>query len=61
MLLDGGDATPAPSEFHEIELQYRLRRAGFRGVRIRRIIDETVSPATHGESLLCMTVRRANN
>lgn len=50
-----GDAPGSPDDlplrFQELELQYRLRRAGFRGLRIRR-----VEP-----SLVCMAVRRANN
>lgn len=50
-----GDAPRSPEDlplrFQELELQYRLRRAGFRGIRIRR-----VEP-----SLVCMAVRRANN
>jgi len=46
-----------PHRFHEIELQYRLRRVGFRGVRFRRFNG---TPERE-ESLLCMAVRRANN
>jgi len=61
MHLSSDDSHPDSMRLHELELQYRLRRAGFRGVRIRRIVDETASPATRRESLLCMTVRRANN
>jgi SAM-dependent methyltransferase len=43
--------------FHEIEVQYRLRRAGFQGVRIQRF------PPTHGhpESLFSVAAKRANN
>jgi hypothetical protein len=43
--------------FHEVELQYRLQRAGFQGIRIRRF------SAGRGQSgtILCMAVRRANN
>ena len=51
------DRTPlGPTlELHEIELQYRLRRSGFVGVRIRRL------DSPHGPCLLCLAVRRANN
>ena len=41
-------------DLHELELQYRLRRAGFQGLRLRRFRDE---PA----ALLAMAVRRALN
>jgi trans-aconitate methyltransferase len=41
--------------FHEVELQYRIRRAGFQGVRIRRIDI----PA--GPMLLVLAVRRGLN
>lgn len=61
MRLRGDAAHPGSSRLHEVELQYRLRRAGFRGVRIRRILDESVAAAATGESLLCVAVRRANN
>ena len=61
MRLRNDDSHPSSTRFHEIELQYRLRRARFRGVRIRRILDENVSRETRDESLLCMAVRRANN
>ena len=61
MRLRSDDSHSSSTRFHEIELQYRLRRARFRGVRIRRILGETVSQATRDESLLCMAVRRANN
>jgi len=40
---------------HEVELQYRLRRSGFGGVRILRL------ESPHGACLLCLAVRRANN
>ena len=43
--------------FHEIEVQYRLRRAGFRGVRIRRL----TAGDNHPEILFCHASRRANN
>lgn len=61
MRLRNDGSHSASRRLHEIELQYRLRRAGFRGVRIRRNLDETEARATRGESLLCMAVRRANN
>ena len=41
--------------FHEVELQYRIRRAGFQGVRIRRVED----PA--GPLLMALAVRRGLN
>ncbi len=56
MLLDGGEETPAPAEFHEIELQYRLQRAGLRGAAIRRVANREGR-----ESLVCRAVRRADN
>ncbi|NIM62469.1 MAG: methyltransferase domain-containing protein [Acidobacteria bacterium] len=56
MLLDDGEGTPAPGEFHEIELQYRLQRAGLRGAAIRRVPDHEGR-----ESLVCRAVRRADN
>ncbi len=56
MLLDGGDETPAPTEFHEIELQYRLQRAGLRGAAMRRVAE----PEGY-ETLVCRAVRRADN
>jgi len=56
MLLRCGRSTrPGPSALHEIELQYRLRRAGFGGVRILRLEQP------HGAWLLGLAVRRANN
>lgn len=61
MRLRGDDEHAVSPRLHEVELQYRLRRAGFRGVRIRRILDESDPTATAGESLLCMAVGRANN
>ena len=39
---------------HEVELQYRLRRAGFQGLRLRRFRSDD-------DTLLCMAVRRALN
>jgi SAM-dependent methyltransferase len=55
--LAGDSAGPEILGFHEVELQYRLRRAGFRGVRIRRFED-----AGDGRgSLLCTAARRADN
>ena len=57
MPLGEGEDVAAPHRFHEIELQYRLRRAGFQGVRIRRFAECEERP----ESLLALAVRRANN
>lgn len=50
---------PAPRllRFHEVELQYRMRRAGFRGLRIRRFTGVEPSRA----ALLCIASRRADN
>lgn len=61
MRLRGFGGDHAGRHLHEVELQYRLRRAGFRGVRIRRIHDENDADPSSCESLLCMAVRRANN
>jgi hypothetical protein len=41
-------------DVHEVELQYRLRRSGFQGLRLRRFRDAP-------PSLLAMAVRRALN
>ena len=57
MPLGEGDSPAAPDGFHEIELQYRLRRTGFQGVRIRRF--PTGENGT--ETLFCRAVRRAIN
>lgn len=43
--------------FHEVELQYRLARAGFQGVRVRRFNGLEDRP----ETLLSVAVRRACN
>jgi hypothetical protein len=59
-LRDTEGRCPSP-RLHEIELQYRLRRAGYRGVRIRRLRESGEPGAASQESLLCMAVRRANN
>jgi hypothetical protein len=59
MRLRGAVDPPNPA-FHEIELQYRLRRAGFRGVRVRRLHDVEASGRS-SERLLAAAVRRANN
>jgi hypothetical protein len=53
-----GDAVPGGEpRFHEVELQYRLQRAGYQGVRLRRLQDRS----RRGPSLLCMAVRRSWN
>jgi len=49
------DPTRPRGPFHEVELQFRLRRAGFQGVRIRRI----EVPA--GPMLMVLAVRRGLN
>jgi hypothetical protein len=51
------EGSPERRAFHEVELQYRLQRAGFQGTRIRR------SPAVSGDAgrLLCLAARRAMN
>jgi len=50
-----GEARAA--SLHEVELQYRLRRAGFQGLRLRRFGRE---PGL-AETILSMAVRRACN
>lgn len=50
--------TRRPPRFHELELQYRLRKAGFLGVRMRRI---GASAEDDGESLLVLATRRELN
>jgi len=52
------DTEPDESRrFHEVELQYRLRRAGYQGVRIRRLR----APESADAVLFCTAVRRASN
>jgi len=51
-----GDQDRLLPRLHELQLQYRLRRAGFRGVRLRRLDDECA-----GAVFVCTAVRRANN
>jgi SAM-dependent methyltransferase len=55
--LAGDPSCPAMLGFHEIEAQYRLRRAGFQGVRIRRFDELDGGPG----ALLCTATRRADN
>ena len=55
MLLSPG-AGDDPCAFHEIELQYLLRRAGYQGIRMRGLTDDA-----GGRLLAAMAVRRANN
>lgn len=57
MALDGFPVPEGPLRFSEVELQYRLRRAGFRGVRIRRV----GAGAFRGDILLAVAARRADN
>ncbi len=57
LVLGKSPATPISGRIHEVELQYRLRRAGFQGVRIRRF----PAVADEGDTLICMAVRRASN
>jgi hypothetical protein len=56
MRLGGADAATAAAPWHEVELQYRLRRSGFQGLRMRR-----VGGAGGPAALVCMAVRRALN
>jgi len=42
--------------FHEVELQYRLQRAGFQGIRLRRVTDDAGAAR-----IVAVGVRRANN
>jgi len=55
-LVDTGER--ATGELHEVELQYRLRQAGFQGLRIRRFAGD--DDEAH-DTLLFMAARRANN
>ena len=57
MRLAGDPSAPELIGFHEIELQYRLRRAGFDGVKIRRFDAPDGRPG----ALLCTAARRADN
>jgi hypothetical protein len=45
------------TRLHELEWNYRLRRAGFLGVRLRRFEGNL----DHAAAILCMAVRRALN
>ncbi len=58
LVRDGAAGPGGILRVHEIELQYRLRRAGFQGVRIRRMRggDDPLAP-----TLLALAVRRALN
>lgn len=53
--LASSEASDRPPRFTETELQYRLRRAGFRGVRMRRLASGVA------ERLLAVATRRASN
>ena len=55
-LLDDGK-TPVPPTMHEVELQYRLQRAGLRAATIRRAPDRMGET----EQLVFRAVRRADN
>jgi SAM-dependent methyltransferase len=57
MALSGFPVPEGPLRFSEVDLQYRLRRAGFRGVRTRRL------PAACGraERLFAIAARRGDN
>ncbi len=57
LVLGNSPSTSLPGRIHEVELQYRLRRAGFQGVRMRRY----PAVADEGDTLVCMAVRRASN
>jgi SAM-dependent methyltransferase len=58
MYLTGHEpGAPMPLALHEVELQYRLRRAGFYGVGIRRFHGTDSQPG----SLLCQATRRTGN
>lgn len=57
MPLVGFPSTDGPLRFSEVDLQYRLRRAGFRAVRLRRI----AARSGRGNLLLCVATRRADN
>jgi hypothetical protein len=46
--------------YHEIELQYRLRRAGFQGIRIRRV-EGIYDDPDNRPFLVCVAARRAFN
>jgi len=55
-LCDAGRRSPSCA-LHEVDLQYRLFRTGFQGIRIRRFSADAQQP----DMLLCMAIRRANN
>ncbi len=57
MALVGFPCESGPLAFSETDLQYRLRRAGFRGVRIRRLRGDLA----RGEVLFCVATRRGDN
>lgn len=57
MRLAGGTVEPVPTRLHEVELQYRLTRAGFLGVRLQRFgaVDGT------GDRLLVVATKAPRN
>ncbi len=57
MRLVGEPKPPEPVAVHEMELQFRMRKAGFEAVRIRRV----EARGSRGNSLLCVATRRASN
>ncbi len=61
MRLHGAPSRGRGLMLHEVELQYRLRRAGLRGVRTRRLPSGDGVLARGQQTLLCTAVRRANN
>ena len=57
MRLAGHDHRVEVLCFHEVELQYRLTRHGFQGIRLRRVRDEDAGL----DKLLATSTARANN
>lgn len=51
-----GEGPPVP-RFNEMDVQYRLRRAGFLGIRILRIVGKPGRP----DALVAVAAKRANN
>lgn len=57
MRLAGDPNDSTPRHFTEVDLQYRLRKAGFMGIRLQRFAGDAAGP----DVLLAVASRRANN
>jgi len=55
--LSSDDPPRERHDIHEVELQYRLRRAGYQGLRMQRLTE----PGSGRVILACVAARRAHN